>query len=153
MLHGGRSFCIVPADRPHPHSNNLKSFLYATSIGQVASISHKECWPGGWDDDLLRRPWWDNDPSRWPEGAFLACVLFGVVLWEWHASSCMVLLWKWMIPFKFEYKTEIPWLGEHLPSDSSVLIFASTYLLARPVGHESFNMVELTDKSAVSEEN
>ena len=29
----------------------------------------------------------------------------------------------------------------------------STYLLARPVGHESFNMVEITDKSAVSEEN
>ena len=32
-------------------------------------------------------------------------------------------------------------------------IFASTHLLARPVGHERFNMVELTDKSAVSEEN
>ena len=32
-------------------------------------------------------------------------------------------------------------------------MFASTYLLARLVGHESFNMVELTDKSAVSEEN
>jgi hypothetical protein len=34
-----------------------------------------------------------------------------------------------------------------------VLIFASTHLLARLVGHKSFNMVELTDKSAVSEEN
>jgi len=34
-----------------------------------------------------------------------------------------------------------------------VLIFASTHLLARPVGLLSFNMVELTDKSAVSEEN
>ena len=34
-----------------------------------------------------------------------------------------------------------------------MLIFASTHLLARPVGHERFNMVELTDKSAVSEEN
>ena len=34
-----------------------------------------------------------------------------------------------------------------------MLIFASTHLLARLVGHESFNMVELTDKSAVSEEN
>ena len=44
-------------------------------------------------------------------------------------------------------------LGEHLPSDSSVLNFATTHLLARPVGHESFNMVELTNKSAVSEEN
>ena len=33
-----------------------------------------------------------------------------------------------------------------------MLIFASTHLLARPVGPESFNMVELTDKSAVSEE-
>ena len=33
-----------------------------------------------------------------------------------------------------------------------MLIFASTHLLARPVGHESFNMVELTDKSTVSEE-
>ena len=44
-------------------------------------------------------------------------------------------------------------LGEHLPSDSSVLIFASTHLLARSVGHETFNMVELTDESAVSEEN
>ena len=32
-------------------------------------------------------------------------------------------------------------------------MFASTYLLARLVGHESFNMVELTYKSAVSEEN
>ena len=31
--------------------------------------------------------------------------------------------------------------------------FASTHLLARSVGHESFNMVELTDKSAVSEGN
>ena len=48
---------------------------------------------------------------------------------------------------------DFPELGEHLPSDSSVLIFASTHLLACPVGHESFNMVELTDKSAVSEEN
>ena len=38
-------------------------------------------------------------------------------------------------------------------SNSSVLIFASTHLLARSVGHESFNMVELTDKSTVSEEN
>ena len=44
-------------------------------------------------------------------------------------------------------------LGEHLPSDSSVLIFASTHLLAHSVGHKSFNMVELTDKSAISEEN
>ena len=34
-----------------------------------------------------------------------------------------------------------------------MLIFASTHLLARLVGHESFNMVELTDKSTVSEEN
>ena len=34
-----------------------------------------------------------------------------------------------------------------------MLIFTSTHLLARPVGHESFNMVELTDKSVVSEEN
>ena len=34
-----------------------------------------------------------------------------------------------------------------------MLFFASTHLLARSVGHESFNMVELTDKSAVSEEN
>ena len=34
-----------------------------------------------------------------------------------------------------------------------MLVFASTHLLARPVEHESFNMVELTDKSAVSEEN
>ena len=34
-----------------------------------------------------------------------------------------------------------------------MLIFASTHLLARLVGHESFNMVELTDKSAISEEN
>ena len=34
-----------------------------------------------------------------------------------------------------------------------MLNFASTHLLARPVGHESFNMEELTDKSAVSEEN
>src|SRR6185312_13228936 len=33
------------------------------------------------------------------------------------------------------------------------LIFASTHLLARLVGLESFNMVELTDKSTVSEEN
>ena len=34
-----------------------------------------------------------------------------------------------------------------------MLIFASTHLLARPVGHEGFNIVELTDKSAISEEN
>ena len=34
-----------------------------------------------------------------------------------------------------------------------MLIFASTHLLARPVGHESFNMVELTDKFVVSEKN
>ena len=34
-----------------------------------------------------------------------------------------------------------------------MLIFASTHLLACLVGHESFNMVELTDKFAVSEEN
>ena len=34
-----------------------------------------------------------------------------------------------------------------------MLIFASTHLLARLVGHESFIMVELTDKSAVSEVN
>ena len=34
-----------------------------------------------------------------------------------------------------------------------MLIFVSTHLLARLVGHESFNMVELTNKSAVSEEN
>ena len=34
-----------------------------------------------------------------------------------------------------------------------MLIFVSTHLLARSVGHESFNMVELADKSAVSEEN
>ena len=34
-----------------------------------------------------------------------------------------------------------------------MLIFASTHLLARLVGHESFNMVEITNKSAVSEEN
>ena len=38
-------------------------------------------------------------------------------------------------------------------SDSSVLIFASTHLLAHPVGHESFNMVDITDTSAVSDEN
>ena len=44
-------------------------------------------------------------------------------------------------------------LGEHLPFDSSVLIFASTHVLAHLVGHESFNMVELTDNSVVSEEN
>ena len=31
--------------------------------------------------------------------------------------------------------------------------FASTHLLARSMGHESFNMVELTDKSAVCKEN
>ena len=48
---------------------------------------------------------------------------------------------------------DFPELGEHLPSDSSVLIFASTHLLACPVGHQSFNMVDITDKSAVSEEN
>ena len=34
-----------------------------------------------------------------------------------------------------------------------MLIFASTHLLARSVGHQSFNMVELTDKYVVSEEN
>ena len=34
-----------------------------------------------------------------------------------------------------------------------MLIFASTHLLARSVGHERFNMMELTDKSTVSEEN
>ena len=34
-----------------------------------------------------------------------------------------------------------------------MLIFASTHLLACPVGHESFNMVDITDKSAISEEN
>ena len=34
-----------------------------------------------------------------------------------------------------------------------MLIFASTHLLARSVGHKSFNMAELTDKSAISEEN
>ena len=34
-----------------------------------------------------------------------------------------------------------------------MLIFASTHLLARSVGHESFNMVELTDKSTVSQQN
>ena len=34
-----------------------------------------------------------------------------------------------------------------------MLIFASTHLLARLVGHKSFNIVKLTDKSAVSEEN
>ena len=34
-----------------------------------------------------------------------------------------------------------------------MLIFASTHLLARLVGHESFNMVKLIDKSVVSEEN
>ena len=34
-----------------------------------------------------------------------------------------------------------------------MLIFASTHLLARSVGPESFNMVDITDKSAVSEEN
>ena len=34
-----------------------------------------------------------------------------------------------------------------------MLIFASTHLLAHLVGHESFNMVDLTDKSAISEEN
>ena len=28
-------------------------------------------------------------------------------------------------------------LGEHLPSDSSVLIFASTHFLARPVGQKA----------------
>jgi len=44
-------------------------------------------------------------------------------------------------------------LGEHLSSNSSVLIFASIHLLTRPVGPESFNMVDITDKSAVSEEN
>ena len=44
-------------------------------------------------------------------------------------------------------------LGEHLPSDSSVLIFASIHLLARLMGHESFNMVDIADKSAVNEEN
>ena len=31
-------------------------------------------------------------------------------------------------------------LGEHLPSDSSVLIFASTHLLARPVGPDNIIM-------------
>ena len=34
-----------------------------------------------------------------------------------------------------------------------MLIFASTHLFARLVGHESFNMVKLIDKSVVSEEN
>ena len=34
-----------------------------------------------------------------------------------------------------------------------MLIFASTHLLACLVGHKRFNMVEITDKSAVSEEN
>ena len=34
-----------------------------------------------------------------------------------------------------------------------MLIFVSTHLLARSAGPESFNMVELTDKSTVSEEN
>ena len=34
-----------------------------------------------------------------------------------------------------------------------MLIFASTHLLARLVGHKSFNMVDITDKSAVNEEN
>ena len=34
-----------------------------------------------------------------------------------------------------------------------MLIFVSTHLLARSVGPESFNMVDITDKSAVSEEN
>ena len=31
-------------------------------------------------------------------------------------------------------------LGEYLPSDSSVLIFASTHLLARSVGHDDIIM-------------
>jgi hypothetical protein len=48
---------------------------------------------------------------------------------------------------------DFPELGEHLPSDSSVLIFASTHLLARLVGHKSFNMVDITDKSELNEEN
>ena len=35
---------------------------------------------------------------------------------------------------------DFPELSEQLPSDSSVLIFASTHLLARLVGRRSFNM-------------
>ena len=34
-----------------------------------------------------------------------------------------------------------------------MLIFASTHLLPRLVGHESFNMVDITDRSAFNEEN
>jgi len=34
-----------------------------------------------------------------------------------------------------------------------VLIFASTHLLPRLVGHESINMVDITDRSAFNEEN
>jgi len=36
-------------------------------------------------------------------------------------------------------------LGEHLPSDSSVLIFGSTHLLPRPVGHDDIIMDFSTD--------
>ena len=47
-------------------------------------------------------------------------------------------------------------LGEHLPSDSSMLIFASTHLLARPVGPDDIimnfptEMLEQAMKQAMS---
>ena len=44
-------------------------------------------------------------------------------------------------------------LGEHLPSDSSVLIFCVNTSFGTPGGTESFNMVDITDKYAISEEN
>ena len=44
-------------------------------------------------------------------------------------------------------------LGEHLPSDSSVLIFCVNTSFGMPGGTESFNMVELDDHSKVNEDN
>ena len=80
------------------------------------------------------------------------CEIFGIPA---DMLSNLTLFSSLSIPGQIDWHAWLtfPWLGEQLPSDSSVLIFASTHLLVRPVGHERFNMVELTDKSAVSEEN
>jgi len=48
---------------------------------------------------------------------------------------------------------DFPELGEHLPSDSSVLIFCVNTSFGTLGGTESFNMVELDDHSEVNEEN
>ena len=48
---------------------------------------------------------------------------------------------------------DFPELGEHLPSNSSVLIFCVNTSFGTLGGTESFNMVELGDHYEVNEEN